>query len=158
MVLLGASIEIKYTQEKPVDQKTKTILIKMLGMTTSSHDGEALVAIRKANALLVENNLNWDQLLSSVSQTVSRSSYATPPSRRKSNMAKEPPSWDDINSRARDDQHTDADEIDKLFEAAYDNTPPGSSFYGFIESVHTFWSQRSYLTPAQYQAIRRAAR
>jgi len=140
-----------------MDQKTKTILIKMLGMTGSKHDGEALVAIRKANALLVENNLNWDQLLSSVSQTVSRSSYATPPSKRQNNF-RQPPPWDDVNARARDDQHTDADEIDKLFEAAYDNTPPGSSFYGFIESVHTFWSVRNYLTPAQYQAIRRAAR
>ena len=138
-----------------MDAKTKTILIKMLGMTTSKHDGEALVAIRKANSILAENNLSWEQLLSLEQPASQRSSYATPPSKRR-NAA---PSWGDVNSRARDDRHyTDADEIDKIFEDAYDNTPPGSSFYEFIESVHTFWMERSYLTMAQYQAIKRAAR
>src|SRR6266702_3692512 len=111
-----------------MDPKTKTTLIKMLGMTGSKHDGEALVAIRKANAILIENNLSWEDLLTSSSQS-SRSSYATPPSKRKSgSMAKEPPPWEDINARARDDQYNDADEIDKLFETVYDNTSPGSSF------------------------------
>lgn len=137
-----------------MDAKTKTILIKMLGMTGSKHDGEALVAIRKANSILAENNLSWDELLSSSNQPASRSSYATPPSKRK-NAA---PSWGDVNSRVRDDHHTDSDEIDKMFEAAYDNTQRGSSFYEFIESVHTFWTERSYLTEAQYQSIKRAVR
>jgi len=141
-------------RRKLMDAKTKIILIKMLGMTGSKHDGEALVAIRKANALLAENNLNWEQVLSSITQTVSRSSYATPPSKRR-NAA---PSWGDVNAAARDDQHHDSDEVDKLFEAAYDNTTPKSSFYEFLESVHTFWTERGYLTTAQYQAIKRAAR
>ena len=137
-----------------MDAKTKIILIKMLGMTGSKHDGEALVAIRKANAILIENNLSWEDLLTSSSQP-SRSSYATPPSKRKSQSTA---SWGDVNAAARDDQHNDSDEIDKLFEAAYDNMTPRSSFYEFIESVHTFWTERGYLTTAQYQAIKRAAR
>src|SRR6266705_2731853 len=100
-----------------MDAKAKTILIKMLGMTGSKHDGEALVAIRKANAILIENNLSWEDLLTSSSQP-SRSSYATPPSKRPSNPNKSTTSWDNVNARAREEQqHTDSYEIDKLFEA-----------------------------------------
>lgn len=39
------------------------LLRKMLNMTTSSNDGQALVAIRKANALLEGAGWSWDKLL-----------------------------------------------------------------------------------------------
>jgi hypothetical protein len=39
------------------------LLIKMLGMTTSDNDGQALVAIRKANAFLLANGWDWDRLI-----------------------------------------------------------------------------------------------
>ena len=39
------------------------LLVKLLGMTASSNDGEALVAIRKANRLLAEAGWSWDQLI-----------------------------------------------------------------------------------------------
>lgn len=38
-------------------------LIKMMGMTTSDNDGQALVAIRAANALLRKLNTDWDSIL-----------------------------------------------------------------------------------------------
>src|SRR6267378_1741865 len=38
-------------------------LIKVLLMTTASNDGEALNAIRRANALLRNASLDWDKLL-----------------------------------------------------------------------------------------------
>ncbi len=147
-----------------MDQKTKATLIKMLGMTASSHDGEALVAIRKANALLAESNMNWHEFL--MSFRISDQSYMTPPSKRKSQErgqergqggARRAADWGNVNSAKNDAQHTDGDEINRLFESAYANTSPRSSFYEFMDSVHDFWTQRGYLTVAQYQAIKRAA-
>ena len=40
------------------------ILLKLLKMTTSSNDGEALTAIRKANAVLIAGGWDWDKLIS----------------------------------------------------------------------------------------------
>lgn len=39
------------------------LLIKLLGMSSSSNDGEALVAIRKANRLLADAGWSWEQLI-----------------------------------------------------------------------------------------------
>lgn len=36
--------------------------IKIMGLTTSSSDGEALSAIRKANAILKEKNMSWEEV------------------------------------------------------------------------------------------------
>ena len=38
-------------------------LIKLLGLTGSEHDGEALSAMRKANALMRDANVDWNDLL-----------------------------------------------------------------------------------------------
>jgi hypothetical protein len=38
-------------------------LAKVLGMTGSAHDGEALAAARKANALMVAAGMTWDEIL-----------------------------------------------------------------------------------------------
>lgn len=39
------------------------LLKKVLAMTTSENDGEALTAIRKANAILKKGNLSWADVL-----------------------------------------------------------------------------------------------
>ncbi len=38
-------------------------LIKLLNLTSSKNDGEALNATRKANAFLKENGINWEELV-----------------------------------------------------------------------------------------------
>jgi hypothetical protein len=38
-------------------------LAKVLGLTGSTHDGEALAAVRKANALIVAAGMTWDEIL-----------------------------------------------------------------------------------------------
>jgi hypothetical protein len=43
----------------------KDKLVKLLRMTTSSQDGEALNAIRMANAMLKAAGLDWDRLVNS---------------------------------------------------------------------------------------------
>ena len=42
----------------------KTKLAKLLNLTTSEADNEALVALRLANKMIKEGNLTWDQILS----------------------------------------------------------------------------------------------
>lgn len=37
---------------------------KLMARTTSPNDNEALVSVRKANALLLEANLTWDEFIS----------------------------------------------------------------------------------------------
>lgn len=39
------------------------LLLKILNMTTAENDGQALVAVRKANALLAEAGWSWEKLL-----------------------------------------------------------------------------------------------
>ena len=38
-------------------------LVKFLNLTSSKNDGEALSALRKANSLLKENNLVWENVI-----------------------------------------------------------------------------------------------
>lgn len=49
--------------EENKDPPKQDLLAKLLRMTTSANDGEALTAIRKANALLKDNGWDWDKLL-----------------------------------------------------------------------------------------------
>jgi hypothetical protein len=50
------------TQQRP-ESKELTILIKLLKMTTSTHDHEALSAIRLANTQLLKLGTDWEDLL-----------------------------------------------------------------------------------------------
>lgn len=49
--------------EPPKDLPNLGMLIKLLKMTTSPHDGEALTAVRKANEALVKFGGDWESLL-----------------------------------------------------------------------------------------------
>lgn len=50
------------TQQRP-ESKELSILIKLLKMTTSSHDHEALNAMRLANAQVLKLGTDWEDLL-----------------------------------------------------------------------------------------------
>lgn len=61
-------------------------LVKFMMMTTSSNDSEALIAIRKANALLRVNNTDWSGILkppTPYDRTVNPQPQPRPPSRPK---------------------------------------------------------------------------
>lgn len=49
----------------PQELPNLELVIKLLKMTTSSHDGEALVALRKANEQITRYGWDWDSLLRS---------------------------------------------------------------------------------------------
>jgi hypothetical protein len=127
-------------------------------MTTSPNDGEALTAIRKANALLAEANVNWEEFLNAVEttkQAVQQSSnnYKTPPSRRQ-----RAPWDDDFDDVSVGDKFTDAAVINTMFERAYRRTPPNSSFKEFLDSIHAWFEIHGSLTEKQYLALKRSAR
>lgn len=109
--------------------------IKLMMMTTSDQDHEALVALRKANSYLASMNRNWEEIL--------RGKVII-----KGGVNQEPPS--------PYVQHTDEREIDGMFEVLMRTVPMRSSFRDFVEDVHQYWEKRGYLTDAQYKALKRA--
>lgn len=110
--------------------------IKLMMMTTTPNDNEALVALRMANAELASINRNWEEVLRS-KVTVRGGSEETQP----------PPGFH---------QHS-GPEIDLWLEAALRRTPYHSSFRRFLESLQSFWEDRGYLTEKQYAVLKRAA-
>jgi hypothetical protein len=113
-----------------------TKLIKLMMLTTSEHDNEALTALRMANAMLAAANVNWEEFLTAVETTKQQAASSF------SNV--EPVRYDD------------PDDIDPMFDAALRNVKTGG-YREFIESVHEWWETNGFLTEKQYRAIRKAA-
>jgi hypothetical protein len=120
--------------------------VKLMMLTTSQNDNEALTALRKANALLAEANVNWEEFINAIERSKPIAS-GRPPSNRSTN-------FDD--ARFTDVHYTDASVIDPLFEAAFRNTS-GSGFRRFVDSVHEWWEKNGFLTEKQFSAIKKAA-
>ncbi len=53
-----------------MDAATRDRLAKVMAMTTSSHDAEALAAVRRANGILAKHQLTWQEALGPVRRTV----------------------------------------------------------------------------------------
>ncbi|SRR5258708_6487427 len=128
--------------------KADGIFIKLMMLTTSSNDNEALIALRKANKILFDAKVNWEELLCAIQQS---NEFRVPPSKRQHRPRPEP-EWENVGGI----KHTDADEINALFTEVFDkNLTEG--FESFVTSVHLWWERRGFLTEKQYQAIKRAA-
>jgi hypothetical protein len=54
------------------------LLIKLMNMTSSSNDGEALSAVRKANELLLANKWSWEKLVHSKIKVIADPFVNTP--------------------------------------------------------------------------------
>jgi hypothetical protein len=54
---------------KTLNEKDRSLLIKILNLTTSDKDGEAMNAIRAANNLLKRNNMSWEDLPTAAMQS-----------------------------------------------------------------------------------------
>jgi hypothetical protein len=137
----------------------KDRLIKLMMMTTSSHDGECLTAIRMANAKLAEENMNWEEVLNG------SSTRPEPEPQRQRSRQQETPPWEEDEGQYDWDRgpppagsYSDRQEIELLFSIAFGNTSQYSSFYQFLTSVNQWWSRKGFLTRAQYEALKRAAR
>ena len=126
------------------------IFVKLMMMTTSPHDGEALTAIRKANAILASANVNWEEFLKALTGPSSK------PSSSKVADDDDDDEFEDVGRRSG--KHDDEREINRLFARAFSNTPKNSGFRNFLDSVYEWWEEKGFLTEKQYQAIKRAAR
>jgi len=120
---------------------------KFMGKTTSSNDNEALMALRRANKMLSDAGLTWEE----IARALDKYNDAFPrdaPRRR----APEP-DWEGFSPHGH---HDDKSEIDTLFEKVMSRSWP-ASFQQFIDSIYTWWLEKKFLTRKQYRRLKEAA-
>lgn len=116
------------------------LLKKLMGMTQSDNDQEALTAIRKANAILVVNKVNWDAVFSrlvsvdveSVEQFTDKMSTAS----------------EDVNKAGRSLY------IHNLLSEAAENAR--GTFIDFVASLTEQFEARGTLSAGQIDALERS--
>lgn len=112
-------------------------LIKLMGMTTSASDAEALVAIRKANAMLKVEGTSWSEFISGIKQQAA----PRPPPRPQGRGFSTQPTFSTV---------TDPD-IPNILASLHRDAKRG--FRDFVESLQDYWDEHGHLTRAQYEAI-----
>lgn len=117
-------------------------LAKMLAMTTSDKDGEALSAIRMVNAMLTKEKVTWGEVLAqappAVRISISREAYEG------DGEAWVPPHLKDKVL------------IDTMFRTLYSQPRTGNEdFWRWVDDVHQKFGQYGCLTQGQYTALRR---
>jgi hypothetical protein len=131
-------------------------LTKLMRMTESAHDGEALNALRLANKILRDANLHWGDVLTPKRND---NSHLVPPSKRPGfNKKPNGAAYGRRAERSRYDggkgRHEDP-EIEDWFDRL-DQRQHSLDFRMFLSSVRGFWERHGYLTDNQYDAVKRA--
>ena len=117
------------------------MFLKLMSLTTSSFDGEALNAIRMANAVLARTNQN----------------VGGPPKGKDRNdraPARTPLKLLDQTSTSATTTQTKSTPTSKPYTTV---ARASETFKAWINSVHEWWEQKGYLTNAQYNTLKRAA-
>ncbi len=117
-------------------------LVKVLELTNSPVDGEALNAIRIANQLLKKENLSWASLIAKPRVHTQPWSTTPPWPHQQRSQA-------EAAAQAKSNK-------DKLVEEMFDVVMPhvaGKNSEDFIESLHDAWEKYGRLTPKQYAAL-----
>lgn len=130
--------------------KTDGMFVKLMMMTTSNSDGEALTALRKANKILADAKVSWIELLGAQKPD---QSFRVPPSKR---PRRPEPQWDDVGDHDRRRPHYVGSDIDEMFDKVF-KQKMSEGFASFIESIHIWWEQKGWLSKAQYDALKNAA-
>jgi hypothetical protein len=115
------------------------MFLKLLNLTTSQYDGEALNAIRMANAVLARTNQTWEDLLKGKVVMIQGAQEGT--------LSKSP-----TNIR-----HSDPNEINGYFETLYDRGSRLGTFKTWVDSVHEWWEEKGFLTDNQYNTLKKSA-
>lgn len=133
------SITLKITpkEDQTMSSKFKRF-VNMMERTTSDNDHEALVALRKANEMLIGSNMTWTALL----EAKQAMAVEAMPAGEKANGA-DPVSGGDV-------------ELDDMFAVLRQNVK--GDFRNFIDSVHAQYMTNGSLSPKQRDAIERAYR
>lgn len=111
------------------------LLKKAMGLTFSVHDGEALAALRKANAVLRRNGLSWEEVLGRT-VTVQAGSDNSPVENGEELTLKE--------------------QIQRAFNEIRGTIK--TDFNHFIEDIEKDFERTGYLSPAQRQPLFEAVR
>jgi len=127
-------------------------LVQIMGMTGSNGDGEALNAIRMANAMLKSANLSWSDVLRPPVLHVPSQDFRTPPSKRGTGDTSR--YGRRASQRMPDDgkKHNGSD-IDAMMSALASRRHEVSTMM-FLASLRDFWERNSYLTTPQYDALK----
>jgi hypothetical protein len=121
------------------------MLIKLLRMTESPHDGEALNAMRMANSLLNKHNTDWDAVMRGAVPMIDADPFAAaPPIGGRSGRGSTGP------------RHTDAAEIEPYF--TYLRQRDLGSFKSYVDDVYKWWQEKGFLTDKQFNVIKNSAR
>lgn len=129
------------------------LLTKLMMLTTSDNDNEALSAMRKANAILAEDNVNWEEFLNALDITRRNKEASVRRQQRRAND--DANAFTDVTGRGGQ-RFDDETIINSMFERAFANAGQGG-FRDFLESVHQWWETKKFLTEKQYYAIKKAA-
>lgn len=121
------------------------LFIKLMKMTSSSNDGEALNALRKANSILDEVNISWEELLRNRIKIKKIEAGPNPKYAR---------GFASGGSSAK--KYTNKQEIETMFAIVLDSVPKSSSFYSFIKSLEDWWETKGFLTEKQYEKLKKA--
>lgn len=135
------------------------LLLKLMRMTTSDNDGEALVAIRKANAMLAAEKKDWEDLIVRSSQVRSQdNSFRTPPSQRKPPPSRNPyaDAWKRANPRPRTRPEPDSDLLDSMLDVVLAEVDLSSSFYDLVRSIKRQFDEKGTISERQAEVVRNA--
>ena len=124
--------------------------VKLMMLSTSDADQEALAALRKANAMLASAKINWaDVLVSVLDDELRRPRRKSKPAEPPAEPAEPPPP-----PRQRFD---DAMTINVMFATVYQHGIGNGGFAKFIESIQQYWDAYGFLTEKQFTALKNAA-
>lgn len=123
----------------------RKLLAKIMEMTASDKDGEALNAARMATSMVKDAGETWESVLNTprpAAVTVTVTHHAPP------QQAEQPEDWVAPHL-------SDKVTIDMMFRAVFATPRSGNEeFWQFMDSIHNWFSQHGALTQKQYQALR----
>lgn len=124
-------------------------LKKFMNMTESGADAEVVMAVRKANALLLKYSYNWDAVFKrlvtlEVEEAQPERATAPPPRSQGARPAPVPATVDPVR-------------VNRLFEQALENVHPNSPFRATVEDIHSKWEKYGSLSVGQLSVIEKAA-
>ena len=118
----------------------KDKLVKLLNLTRSSNDAEALSAIRKANDLISTYDTGWDELLNVKPAMILRKDSHTRP--------KPPPPTQTVQGKFSGERVEFM--LDEYSKEAERNSKKENSF---MQSLCDWYDDKGFLTEKQYNAL-----
>jgi len=129
-------------------------LAKVLALTTSPNDAEALAAIRKANDIVKGADLDWSEVLAT-QHAVNIQIGLKQPGPGPFGMSQA--DYEGSDADWSPPHLTDKVIIETMFRAIYSQPrSDNEEFWQWLDSVHQHWLDHRRLTPKQYQGVRRS--